>query len=188
MKIMLELRLFFAKILASFQTDSLSKNSVPENQRSKTADTACQKSASATFFSPETYAAAKLCTWLCASSLSAVSDADWPMLSIKRRFQASSPLPTQSGTTRYFVSLLIPESHAALQHKSKRAAALCQLLPKVFRQPENRHSKTSVRKAAPFRPSKQPASSWEAGCRFQFSLGRRAKPVSGKAMATIGRK
>ena len=174
MKIMLELRLFFAKILASFQTDSLSKNSVPENQRSKTADTACQKSASATFFSPETYAAAKLCTWLCASSLSAVSDADWPMLSIKRRFQASSPLPTQSGTTRYFVSLLIPESHAALQHKSKRAAALCQLLPKVFRQPEN--------------PSKQPASSWEAGCRFQFSLGRRAKPVSGKAMATIGRK
>lgn len=64
MKIMLELRLFFAKILASFQTDSLSKNSVPENGRSKAADTACQKSASATFFSPKTCTAAKLCTRL----------------------------------------------------------------------------------------------------------------------------
>ena len=39
-----------------------------------------------------------------------------------------------------------------------------------------------------FAAFKQPASLWEAGRRFHFSLGRRAKPVSGKAMATTGRK
>ena len=50
MKIMLELRLFFAKIQSSAQTSPLSKNGVPENGRSKAANTACQKSAFTALF------------------------------------------------------------------------------------------------------------------------------------------
>lgn len=85
---MLELRLFFAKIQSSAQTSPLSKNGVPENGRSKADDPACQKSASATFFSPKTCTAAKLCTRLYAYLFQ--SFPAQPMFSIKRRFRTTS--------------------------------------------------------------------------------------------------
>lgn len=98
MKIMLELRLFFAKIQLSAQASPLSKNSVPENRSSKAANPVCQKSAFAALFNVGSLRHAPLCpaaklrTWLCASSLSVIFSADWPIFSSRRRFRTMFPL------------------------------------------------------------------------------------------------
>lgn len=90
MKIMLELRLFFAKIQSSAQTSPLSKNGVPENERSKTDDPACQKSASATFFFAKNLHRGQTLHSAIRLSLSVIFSADWLMFSIKRRFRTTS--------------------------------------------------------------------------------------------------